>query len=659
MAVTIAKHCIPGRADNGLSELQHQLVYNQAPVRIANAPTGAGKSYAFQYAVQHCNHRVLFVVPTKRLCQNLAISLIENLIEDGDSSEKAQRRVAVWNAEETERLKKDGMVNVRAHRLRQIYQVDQVSEKGEIIFAVPEVVSALMLRRGLDTGIAGENLFSFLKCFDHIVFDEFHTIEPRGFGLAALFSLLSDKMRTRTAFAKISFLSATPLEIEPTLEKLGVSSDSIVNLEESIGDKGRTIHGDVTLHYSEVKDMVTLVKEQKERIQNYLKRGRKVLLIYNRLDHLKQQQDDMSELIKQLGLPPEQVLIINSIDDSQKSGESLQLFHSGRDRSPADYSLIIATSSVEMGITIKNMDLLLMEPGYRPMNFLQRYGRAARGNYKGDVIVRIDQEACDSKPWILVLKEWCDKQANSQVSIQDLTELLSRETRTKFKEIPKRIRSQTFGHLPTNAEYLAGAYWQEIMEHPTIKGESRKILLEYQPTVAKAISCWYRDIQKMEQDRVFGKTCKRWLSGFKAKVQILRTIDRPLRVQEGNGKFRTASEIWLRRATTLLDCHPIQEDEKGFYIQTDKVIEKFLLGKSKYEEYKVSLIFPYKQTVSPWPQEDLMRQWRNHIKKDPAAKRAWENYPESMKAVLQLTIATGLLVEVEDDIPMETSHCVL
>ena len=45
--------------------------------------------------------------------------------------------------------------------------------------------------------------------------------------------------------------------------------------------------------------------------------------------------------------------------------------------------VLIATASVEMGVTFRAANLLFMEPGFEPLNFLQRYGRAARkGHYR-------------------------------------------------------------------------------------------------------------------------------------------------------------------------------------------------------------------------------------------------------------------------------------
>ena len=77
MALTIARHCV-AQLDNGLSPLQQALLEEPRRIRIVDAPTGAGKTYAFQQALRN-GKRILFIVPTRRLAQNIAASLINDL----------------------------------------------------------------------------------------------------------------------------------------------------------------------------------------------------------------------------------------------------------------------------------------------------------------------------------------------------------------------------------------------------------------------------------------------------------------------------------------------------------------------------------------------------------------------------------------------------
>ena len=66
----IRAHSVP-TLPSGLSLMQERLLRSDKFVRLVSAPTGSGKSYAFMRAVLDDGARVLFIVPTKRLLQNL------------------------------------------------------------------------------------------------------------------------------------------------------------------------------------------------------------------------------------------------------------------------------------------------------------------------------------------------------------------------------------------------------------------------------------------------------------------------------------------------------------------------------------------------------------------------------------------------------------
>ena len=137
-------------------------------------------------------------------------------------------------------------------------------------------VSSLLLQRQMETGQAGLGIFDLLNAFDHLVFDEFHTIEARGFGLAALCARLASAPFGRV---RVSFLSATPLSIRPTLERLGVTATDIAELEEVVSDTGRSLHGDVVLSLSEAPSLAALVAEQQAAVAAEVAAGRQVVLI--------------------------------------------------------------------------------------------------------------------------------------------------------------------------------------------------------------------------------------------------------------------------------------------------------------------------------------------------------------------------------------------
>ena len=98
---TIARHAVPVRkAHGGLSDLQHAMLYDDHPIRIFSAPTGAGKSYAFQRGVMRDGLRVLFIVPTRRLAENLAATMRRDLAADGVDEDAIARRIVIFASED-------------------------------------------------------------------------------------------------------------------------------------------------------------------------------------------------------------------------------------------------------------------------------------------------------------------------------------------------------------------------------------------------------------------------------------------------------------------------------------------------------------------------------------------------------------------------------
>jgi CRISPR-associated endonuclease/helicase Cas3 len=287
MELIVERHCV-AEGEHGLSPLQQALIHEPRRIRIAEAPTGAGKSYAFQRAMRDAGQRVLFIVPTRRLAQNLAAGLIQDLAQaSGWSLARAEGQVAVWSSDQTAALHAAGETRVSGVRLRQMGALRRGSRDGEMIIAIPEVVSALLVKRRLEAGHAGKGIFDLLDEFDHIVLDEFHTIEARGFGLAALFARLVSVSREPGVVgygrAKLSFLSATPLDLAPALCAVGVPDSEIAVLSESVGSQGRALHGDVALEMVDADSLYELIRQRLSQIAAEIRAGNQVVVIYNRL----------------------------------------------------------------------------------------------------------------------------------------------------------------------------------------------------------------------------------------------------------------------------------------------------------------------------------------------------------------------------------------
>ena len=91
------------------------------------------------------------------------------------------------------------------------------------------------------------NPFTYARFFDHIVFDEFHTISDRSFGMACLLGLVAVSERK----GKVSLLSATPINIIKILQQVGIPENEVDIISEEIVDGlpegNRPIHGEVMI----------------------------------------------------------------------------------------------------------------------------------------------------------------------------------------------------------------------------------------------------------------------------------------------------------------------------------------------------------------------------------------------------------------------------
>lgn len=653
MAITIKRHCVPTDPTTKLSPLQAGLLNCPEKVRIVDAPTGAGKSFAFQRALLDQAARVLFIVPTRRLAQNLIRSLSEDLEKAGWSAEKIQAKIALWSSDKTQQLKKAGFKEIGVRRVREIYELDTTRSGGEMIMAVPEVVSHLLLRTYSKQGQSDVGIFDFLACFDHIVFDEFHTITAKGFGFAAVFAKLAAQLPNYRA--KVSFLSATPLDVQPVLAKLAVPDDQIVVLRETVGESGRVIHGDVVLRFEATASLADLLATYIETVKAEIAENRQVVIIYNALIDLQQQIPQLEQILSQAGIQPQDCLLINSLDDSRPEVRKPGAFAVGRLQPPERFKVLIATSGVEMGVTFE-ANVLLMEPGREPLNFLQRYGRAARGDYTGQVIVRVDDAIRKNQPWVRQLQQWAEQQAGQVTTIQALTEQLSQSVVKAFKAPLTDDKPTYFGKLPNRAAYTTGLYWQALIKHRSNQKHRANQLIELAPIQAKTIYKFLARVRKLETNKQFSKAAKRWCDRFEAEALILRDIGRSVRVVSSNNDYFMARVLWLQRYA------PDVLQSGRWTIGDDGDEEIHISGcfrpakKPAYVPEQVCVLFPHTQSSEPLKVgNELVDSWCRLLRDTSGLEgMAWTLFPEAMAAAERLIQYTGIIISDEEELTLET-----
>ena len=655
VSFVIPRHAVPSDPATGLSPLQARMLEDPAAVRIFSAPTGAGKSYAFQKAMREKNARILFIVPTRRLAQNLAEGLTADLQREGVSEEEAKKRIFLWTSDGALQQKAaNPEIKVRDLRISQIraeiLPALAAGGLGFMIFATPESVALYLLNAGLrGDGRDPENIFDFLR-LDHIVFDEFHTIDARGMGLSCALSSIASRIG---GAAKITFLSATPIDVKTTLVGFGIAAEAVVAAQETVKTGSpqetqdmRAIHGDVHVSLSsDAADLPALLEANKEKILANLARtdtGRQVVVIYDSVRQLLHDKQSLAVWFDKIGVGPQERLSINSSDDSVER-EMDGFFTIGRLTDPLDFKVLIATSSVEMGVTFK-AGLLLMEPGHDSCSFVQRLGRAARGDIPGEVVVLANDGILKRSAWLRNLPKLLSAEGE-RIPVDRFTELVLQSTRKKFDAKPEELAAElaedekaVFRKMPQSAIWAAALFWAALERSAHYKGLGES-LRNFRPSQAATISGKIRDLEKSRLD-----AAKDWAKALLGEAKRLRMILPKVMLVDPEG--RKKSIPWLLYASTeALTRSPASVDENGaLTVQVDRPISMIegSLGGSRVERREEAL-WPHVGRTTTLPLQDIDLEWRKNADNELDAPQLSAEQENLLKIAISLVRLTRIV----------------
>ncbi len=644
---TILRHGVPV-LESGLSPMQESLLHMQAPVCVASAPTGAGKSYVYRKAVE-AGERVMFVVPTRRLAQDQHASMQTDFRNAGWKEADVQGKIVMWTGDTANDDRERG-INVRFDRLSKLPLL-RYGDKGEIIFITPETLSWMLMRPFAGGGIGDVNSARLMSSFDRIVFDEAHLMQPRGLGLAAFMASLAAtgpfgrEFETGPVRAKVSLLSATPIDPTALFRSLGIPfGDSCIIAEDISSDGARSLHGDVRLEFVDTEKLVDLLEANLDKIAE-LPLGQCALFLHDSLRNLKDQEPQFRDLLREAGFPDERILFDNSIDAQTETATT------GRKKSLDGRSVMVSTSTVEVGVTISGLTRLFMDPGFTPMSFLQRLGRAARGDIDGRVVVRLDKHSLSRRPWLANLVRWIAEN-DGPVTIQELTDFMSAEARimNHFRpnneealveeEIPTKSCAM-FGEFPVRAAFNVGLYWNRMIDRLAESGMRKHagILRKHAPRRCHLVGSWFSTLRGAREI-----ISREWIKAFERQIDILRDFDPTISIV-GPGRSMQVSEKWLSLHTNVLDHYPITIDKSGNIIV--KVGNNFdwtkvLREDGRHGSYSRVAILPNGDTI------DLsFAPLENYI---DAAKRSITSklFEQERDLAIKLITTTGLIPYADD-----------
>ena len=565
-------------ADAVLTDFQVRLLHDKAPVRIASAPTGAGKTYAFELAPL-IKQNVLFVVPTRRLAQNLEQAVHRIMGCNGWDEAEVERRLAVWTSDAMEEATASGMTSaeVRAQRVRQLRGSGGFRADGTFIIATPESIGRLLLRPPVrDSGQPAMSLGDLLLRH-HIVFDEFHTIEARGFGLACALCRIASGLSTTGHRPHVTFLSATPVDIAGALTAFEVPEAEISTFEERVeswmpGEEppgARIIHGDVEVSVGHYTEIIEACRGESAAIARTLQSGKTVVVILDSVAKLKAARDVLSGIFQSHGVAEVDILTINSIDDAHREFRDAHGV-CGRNADPQQARAILATSSIEIGVTF-NASLMIMDCGYGSCSFIQRVGRVSRGDLPGRVVVAGSAPADMLAVFRKLVNSGSVPDAPAQVDVREFVSTMLRNVAYEFsgKKGQAAGELQTHGMMSNRAVWCACLFWSALRRVWGIYLGERATLWNFQPRKVGAFEAKLRSLEESGFERP-----KTWVRTFMDEALRFREIEPRVRVRHEE-RIDSVPESMVGRYLELSNA-PGFEDADGFCIELRRPLESIL-----------------------------------------------------------------------------------
>ena len=639
-------------ADVVLTDFQARLLQDDAPIRIASAPTGAGKTFAFELAPL-IGRNVLFVVPTRRLAQNLEQAVRAIMTSNGWDEAEIDQRLTVWTSDATEIATASGLTSaeVRTRRVRQLRPQGELRVDGSFIVATPESVGQLLLNPPLRKG--GDPAMSLydLLTRDHIVFDEFHTIEPRGFGLACALCRIAAGLSREEHRPRVTFLSATPIEIADTLTAFDVPETEISVFEERVeswrsGEEppgARIVHGDVEVSFGHYRDILDACRGEGDAIARTLRTGRTVVVILDSVARLKGARDSLSGIFQAHGVADADILTINSIDDAHKAFRDAHGV-GGRTADPQQARAILATSSIEVGVTF-SASLMIMDPGHDSCSFIQRVGRVSRGDLPGRVIVAGPVPADMLAAFRKLGAAGSAQDARIDVDVRTFVGTVLRNVAYEFTGNENRRQGglPTHGRMSNRAVWCACLFWSALRRVWSIYLGERATLWDFQPRKVRAFEGMLGVLEKSHLERP-----KEWARAFIREARRFRDIEPRVRVRHGE-RTDCVPESMVGRYPELSGS-PIFLDGEGFCIELRRPLESILkTGDTKPFRATVHPLVPLEgMPLRPVPRRSASAAFVQELKRTrrhPFGERG----DQVCEAVAKLVGMTGVVPQEGDD----------
>jgi len=314
-------------------------------ILILHAPTGAGKTHAVLKLTRNVEG-VLLCVPTNALAAE-----VENTYK-----EEFSPNVCRWNAESL--LERGAAPGIPRHEK----MIDDARNKS-LIVSNPDILHLFTQHEYVPRNARLRMSGFGMRNLDLVVFDEYHAYDERI--LASILLYITKTKSVKDNRQKFIFMSATPdSSLTKALDAIGLSyrtgSEELTTTEPLDQSIGRMIKGEINVEVSSESILTSIPTSSL---------SDRTLFIFSKFID----QQNAVRILLRSGLVEKDSLEGFVQITGRKTKSEL-----GQD-SWNHANILLATSKVDVGLNITNLDRIVMEPGWTEQQFWQRFGRAARG----------------------------------------------------------------------------------------------------------------------------------------------------------------------------------------------------------------------------------------------------------------------------------------
>ena len=533
---------------------------------IITAPTGTGKSYSFPFPVINSKKnskpfdegklRGLIVLPTNALIEEL--------------TENFSRTYPFLNIKKITGKTLDEYAVKGFDRWVKV--VDMCKGDTDLVITNPDIINYAMhggYHQNSWQNTGRKEFHNFLECFGYIIFDEYHVYDESQIANLLTLIYLRDIFLQENNKVKFFFVSATP---EKALKEILQNKDYVVEeiIEEIVVDpnNSRAIHGKIEVEFCTTTNLNLLISEYKDEMTVMLQSGKRVLIVLDKLNEVQILATELSSLFQNYaiyqstGYTPKDEYQQTKIDKA---------------------NIIIATNKAEVGVNY-NVEYCIMQPGKYYQNLVQRFGRIARGNIDGKIIICCDnvkfnslKRAFNEYKGEIAYYDFLDKIKSAIQSRKFYSEMIPNYQGEYIWCIEKNLRNQKGAY--ELSKYFKGRLNEEGFFHNNPMLNRYKLFSEID-------KCIYSLKQKFPN----GPTAKAWEDWwnnylntffcFRDNSMIVQIVDKALNLE------LSYSLEWILQYKEILNIEELEYEK----YKVKRYIVDSLKEKNKDIQYQVNTI---------------------------------------------------------------------